>query len=250
MADDLAQAVGRPRERACAEREEAQRRFVATAAHELRTPITSLHVMLDLLEDALAGDEPDLADAREQVTRANALSARVAALCRDLLDLTRLETGVPMRRERVELRDATRTVIAEFPRAVGRVDIDPRAASAVWALADPSGVAQILRILVENGLRFAPAGTRLTIGVREGQGHAEIAVSNAGPAIAGVNRDRIFQRFERGCGPQEDSGFGLGLAIGRELARRMGGELRLDAAAWPTRFVVELPSGRRDRFDA
>jgi signal transduction histidine kinase len=138
-------------------------------------------------------------------------------------------------------------VISEFPGAVGRVDIDPEDAAAVSALADPDGVAQILRILVENGLRFAPVGTRLTIRVRDVQGYAEIAVSNVGPAIAAEDRDRIFDRFERGGGPQDHSGFGLGLAIGRELARRMGGDLRLDAAPWPTRFVVELPSGRRGR---
>jgi signal transduction histidine kinase len=222
-----------------------QRRFLATAAHELRTPVTSLHVMLGLLEDALNADAPDLADAREQAARATALSTRVAALCRDLLDLTRLETGVPMRRERVDLLDATRAVIAEFPAAVGRVEIDSPAAAAVRALADPGGVAQILRILVENGLRFAAAGTPLMIRVREVQGHAEIAVSNLGPVIPYEDRDRIFERFERGLGPQPDSGCGLGLAIGRELARRMGGELRLDAAVWPTRFVVELPSDHR-----
>jgi signal transduction histidine kinase len=239
-------AVESSTERECAERLEAQRRFVATAAHQLRTPMTSLHVMLGLLEDALNSDAPDLHDARGQIARATALSARVAALCRDLLDLTRLDAGVATRRERVELRGAVWAVVAEFPGAVGRVDIDPRDAAAVWALADTAGVAQILRILVDNGLRFAPARTRLTIRVRELQGRAEIAVSNVGPGIAAEDRERIFQRFERGTGAHDASGFGLGLAIGRELARRMGGDLRLDTAAHPTRFVVALPSARRD----
>ena len=247
MPDDVGQALGSSREREFAEREEARRRFLATAAHELRTPVTSLHVMLGLLEDSLNSDAPDLRDAREQIARATALSASVAALCRDLLDLTRLDTGVPMRREPVDLREAVRAVVAEFQGAAGRLEIDSPAGAPVWALADSGGVARILRILVENGLRFAPAGTALTIRVREAPGHVEVAVSNVGPTIAADDRERIFQPFVRGPGPQADSGFGLGLGIGRELARQMGGELRLDAVPWPTRFLVELPRRRRYR---
>jgi signal transduction histidine kinase len=225
-------------------RDEAQRRFVATAAHQLRTPLTSLHVMLGLLEDALNSDAPDLADAREQVARATAQSARIAARCRQLLDLSRLDSGTPLRRRRVELRAAARAVIGEFPAAVERVGI--AAATAVWAVADPDGVAQVLRILLDNALRFAPARTRVTVRLRDVGSHAGIAVCNVGPPIGAQDRDRIFERFERGSGEQAASGFGLGLAIGRELARRMGGDLRLDRAPTPTCFVLVLPSGRRD----
>jgi signal transduction histidine kinase len=227
------------------DRDEEQRRFLATAAHQLRTPLTSLHVMLGLLEDALNSDAPDLADAREQVARATAQSARITALCRQLLDLSRLDGGAPLRRRRVELRAVARAVIAEFPDAVERVDIATE--TAVWAVADPDAVAQVLRILLDNALRFAPARTRVTVRLRDVGSHAGIAVCNFGPAIPAQDRDRIFERFERGSAAEAASGFGLGLAIGRELARRMGGDLRLDRAPTPTCFVLVLPTGRPGR---
>jgi signal transduction histidine kinase len=237
----------RHRGHACppSERERAERRFLATAAHELRTPLTSLHLMLGLLDDELRRPEPDLADARDQVARALRQSARVMALCRDLLDLSRLDAGVPLRRRRVELRAAARAVMAEFPGACWLVEGDPADAPPVWALADPDALARILRILLENGLRFAPAGTPVRIRAAEDGRHAEIAVSNGGPPIPDEDRERIFERFERGRGEHVGTGSGLGLAIGRELAQRMGGELRLDRDPTPTRFVLQLPPAPR-----
>jgi signal transduction histidine kinase len=108
-------------------------------------------------------------------------------------------------------------------------------------------VAQIVRIVLDNALRYAPAGTVVTVSVRSRGGRCEVAVRDQGPGIPEEDRDRIFERFQRGGRPQ-GGGFGLGPAIGRELARRMGGELRLTSAAAPTCFVLELraaePSSR------
>lgn len=188
------------------------------AAHEIRTPLTSLHVMLSLLDEELRRPAPDLDDARDQVARALEQSARVAALCRELLDLSRLDSGVQLRRTPVELRVAAGAVIGEFPQDGSVVGGDPADAPAVWAVADPGAVAQILRILIENGLRFTPA--RMPVRVEAGRAgrHAELAVANAGPPIHEDDRDRIFERFERGLAEQNGTGSGLGLAIGRELA--------------------------------
>jgi signal transduction histidine kinase len=242
--------VERPRSAATGEREagdleHAQRRFVAMAAHELRTPLTSLHLMLSLLDEELRRPTPDLVDAREQVARALRQSARVTALCRQLLDLSRLDSGVPLRRVRVDLRAVARAVMAEFPEDASLVLGDPEDDAGVWAIADPGAVAQILRILLENGLRFAPAGMPVRVCARQAGDHAELGVTNGGPPIRDDDRDRIFGRFERGRDERDGTGSGLGLAIGRELARRMGGDLRLGAGRSPTRFILRLPAARR-----
>jgi signal transduction histidine kinase len=220
--------------------EQARRTFVATASHELRTPVSSLRLLLSMLEEDLAEDAPDLADARLQAARANAQSERLGTLAADLLDLSRIDAGLELRRERVRLDATARSIIAEFaPRGPAAVRLEP--GEAVWATADPGAVAQILRILIDNALRFTPAGTPVEVATREnGHGPAAI-VHDRGPGVPEAERERIFERFWRGSAPGGTAGFGLGLGIARELARRMGGELSLDGSAPGARFVLALP---------
>jgi signal transduction histidine kinase len=198
--------------------------------------------MLGMLGEDLSDDAPDLADARDQVRRAAGQSARLTSLTGELLDLSRLDAGVAMREELVDLRELARAVVAEFDH-IGEtaVRLERAGPGPVWAVGDPDAVARILRILLDNALRFAPAGTVVTVGLRRIHRHAEITVRDEGPGIPEEDRERIFERFERGAQGQNGAGFGLGLAIGRELAHRMDGELRLGATARPTCFVLELP---------
>jgi signal transduction histidine kinase len=109
-----------------------------------------------------------------------------------------------------------------------------------WALGDPGNVARILRLLLDNTLRHTPApgGVRAALISRGDQ--TGVAVQDEGPGVAAEDRERIFERFARGA-EADPGGFGLGLAIGRELARRMGGDLVLEEAAVGARFVVWLP---------
>ncbi|HMJ32352.1 MAG TPA: HAMP domain-containing sensor histidine kinase [Baekduia sp.] len=224
------------------EQEQARRAFVATASHELRTPVASLQVMLDLLIADLDAEPAAIADARQQARSADEQAGRLSQLAGELLDLSRIDAGLPFRREPVALGEVLRSVVAEQQvrlggegRSVGIADGEDR-----WALADPGNVARILRILIDNALRHtaAPGGvwTQLTTdGDRTG-----IAVQDEGPGIAAEDRERIFERFVRGVEAQP-GGFGLGLAIGRELARRMGGDLVLEDTAAGARFILWLP---------
>jgi signal transduction histidine kinase len=201
--------------------------------------------MLGLLGEDLRDDAPDLADARDQVGRAAGQAARLTRLAGELLDLSRLDAGVPIREELVDLGELTRAVVAEFDRGGEiAVRLEPAGADPAWAVGDPDAVARVVRILLDNALRFAPSGTAVTVGLHRRNRHAEIAVRDQGPGIPEEDRERIFERFERGAQGQEGGGFGLGLAIGRELARRMDGDLRLGATGRPTCFVLELPMAR------
>jgi signal transduction histidine kinase len=214
---------------------------VATASHELRTPLASLQGMLELLERDLAARPPDVGDAREQTRHAQEQAKRLNGLASDLLDLTRLDAEVGLRSEPVELYELCRAVIAEFEVGAGPGRIALRSSESAWAVADPGSVARAIRILVDNALRFSGDGGPVSVTVSSEGGRAAVVVEDHGPGVPAEDRELIFERFRRGSNPGADGGFGLGLAIGRELARRMGGDLVLDAQAVAgARFVLSL----------
>jgi signal transduction histidine kinase len=232
--------------------EEARRAFVATASHELRTPLTSLDGMLELLAQDLGDDHPDLQDARALVERAHAQSRRLGRLAADLLDLSRIDAEVELRSEPVELGELSRAVLAEFEIGGEHADVTPLLDGhphPIWALGDPGSIAQILRILLDNAVRASPRGSRIRVSLA-GESRAAISVSDEGPGVHPEERDAIFERFQRGRDTAGQAGFGLGLAIGRELAQRMGGELVLeDPDGVGARFTLRLPAARAPEQD-
>jgi signal transduction histidine kinase len=220
--------------------ERARRAFVATASHELRTPLTSLGGTLELLGEDLADRELDREEALASVALARAEVTRLSHLASDLLDLSRLDAETPLRREPTELTEVGRAVAAEFARQAGdrgvRIEVmTPR--GPCWARADPGAVARTVRILLENALRFAPEGSPVRVIPAYHGEDATIEVVDEGPGVLPEDRERIFERFQRGRLAGGEGGFGLGLAIGRELARRQGGRLEL----------LEDPPGPRRR---
>ena len=238
---DLSRAFAVMQER-LREQEEARRTFVATASHELRTPLTSLRLVLHLLREELEAGDADGASVAAQVYQAEAITERVSALSAQLLDLSRLDAGVPPRRELIELRETCRAVIAEFSvraKETGR-SIELGGGDALWAVADPDGVAQILRVLLDNALRFAPAGTPVVVDPAPDGGACVISVHDRGPGVPAAEREAIFERFRRGSETGGEGGFGLGLAIARELARRMDGDVVLAEGASGARFELRL----------
>jgi signal transduction histidine kinase len=239
--------------------EAARRAFVATASHELRTPLASLDGMLELLEDDLRSEQLDIEDARERATSARAQSRRLSRLASDLLDLSRLDAEVELRSEPLELGELARAVAAEFElaaaadrRLAGKARLEVHLpARPCWAQADPGAVAQIVRILLDNALRIAPADSSVEVDVAAAEGWAQLSVRDYGPGVPAAERERIFERFQRGSTTGGHGGFGLGLAIGRELAARMGGTLELlngefEPAHPGTCFTLRLPGARED----
>jgi signal transduction histidine kinase len=251
--------------------EAALHAFVATASHELRTPLASLDGMLELIADDLDGEHLDLEDARARTARAREQSRRLSRLASDLLDLSRLDAEVSLRCEPVELSELARAVAAELDLRANqrgvRLAVHASAAPA-WADADPGAVARIVRILLDNALRFAPEGSAIDVDVcaraggpaGAGNGAArahdgggaftEVLVHDHGPGVPEQERELIFERFRRGAGSGGQGGFGLGLAIGRELAVRMGGSLELleDAPSGEggARFALRLPAAKME----
>jgi signal transduction histidine kinase len=224
------------------EQEHARRSFVATASHELRTPVASLQIMLDLLISDLETEPLALEDAREQAHRADEQAARLSQLAGELLDLSRIDAGVALRREPVDVSEVLRSVMAEMEVRLAeqgrRVVVDDDGGH--WALADPGNVAGIMRILLDNALRHTPPSARIDVEVASVAERVAIRVRDAGPGVPAEERERIFERFARGT-QASAGGFGLGLAIARELARRMAGDFTLEPTGSGACFVLWLP---------
>jgi signal transduction histidine kinase len=242
---DLARAFGRMQEE-LRRQEQARRSFVATASHELRTPLTMLQGTMELLEEDLADGRVDIADAQTQVARARRELLRLSSLAGELLDLSRLDASVPLRSEPLELGELARAVAAEFALRAGERGVDLEVvppARPCWSRGDPDAVARVVRILLDNALRYGPHGepVRLTAGCSADRAHIEVA--DRGPGVHPAEREQIFERFQRGRTASAEAGFGLGLAIGRELAERMGGTLALAGEdGQGTCFRLELPA--------
>ncbi len=221
----------------------ARKEFIATASHELRTPIFSLGGFVELLQD----EDLDEETRREFLDTMSGQVARLQKLSVDLLDLSRLDAGsLELESEPVDLSELARTVVGEFRPAIAEhgteltVDLPEEGPA---ARCDRERVAQIMRILLDNALRHTPEGTDVTVRADRINGAAELTVADTGPGLAGQARSKAFDRFYTGDAAR---GAGLGLAIARELAERMEGRIVLASRPGRTSFTLELPTDGSD----
>jgi two-component system OmpR family sensor kinase len=226
-------------QRQLAQLDSARKQFIATASHELRTPITSLGGFIELLESEDVDEETRrrfLGQLREQVDRLTKLAV-------DLLDLSKLEAGsLELRPEAIDLGELARQVADEFEPALDRHDshLELRLARRpVEAVCDPVRVAQIMRILLDNALAHTPPGTGIVVSAAREDGAVRLAVRDGGEGIRRQDLSRVFEPFHTG---NRARGSGLGLAIASELADRMDGTLGVESRPGRTVFTLELPS--------
>jgi len=220
-----------------------EKRFIADAAHELRTPLA----VLDLhAQNALAAEDP--ADRREALEELRRGVARATRLVTQLLTLARLEPEEEEEQEAsarvasdllVEVREA----LAELsPLAVEHGQtLDLTADEGLdWRLAaEPGAIGTLVQNLVGNALRYTPAGGQVTVALAADEARLTLRVDDQGPGIPAAERERVTERFHR-AGP--GAGAGLGLSIVERLLARHGGSLRLEEApGGGLRAVATLP---------
>jgi two-component system, OmpR family, sensor kinase len=199
----------------------SQRRFVADASHQLRTPLAGLRLRIEAAEG-----ETDDPEAVEELRAAQHELDRLAHMVAELLELSRAgERELPG--ERIDVGDAAVRAAARWEAAAAergqRVEAEVDGAFVTWSRR--SDVDRVLDALVENALHYSPAGTTVTLAARDGG----VAVLDEGPGPAEGEEEQVFERFHRGsAGRRGPSGSGLGLPIARELARRWGGEVTLE----------------------
>jgi signal transduction histidine kinase len=222
----------------------AKDRFLSIASHELRSPITSLRATLSLWEmDPKVDESPErrsvlMARLQRQVGRLSALVDRlldtarlgakevplefaeceITALCRDVVDLTSMTTTT----HRFTL-------------------LAPQPIHGHW---DAARIEQVLTNLINNAIRYSPAGSEITVSVEQQDGCARIAVRDEGIGIEDPQPERLFQPFYRGlnASSRHKGGLGLGLYITSEIVRRHGGRISVESAPQKgSTFIVELP---------
>ncbi len=213
-----------------------QRSFVADAAHELRSPLASLRTQLEVAERlGEGGDLP--ADLLVDVER-------LSVLVEGLLLLARADAGAPgpTHPTRVDVAGLLAEVAGEH--AEDRVPVRVgEAAGPVWVRADREELRRAVDNLVANAVRHAASAVELS--VTTAAGRVRLGVSDDGPGVAGADRERVFERFTRldDARARDSGGFGLGLAIVRELTLRAGGEVELldGGPGWSLKAEIRLP---------
>jgi signal transduction histidine kinase len=219
---------------------EVMTNFVALAAHELRTPVTTIHGFVQTLNhlgERLSEQQQDeLRAALEQQTR------RMAALVEQLLDLSRLDAeAVDVRPQSVDLRARLEEVVSGAAGArADEVHLDVADSAAVTL--DPMILDRIVSNLVTNALRYGRSP--IMVAATTANGHVRVAVEDSGPGVAREIEETLFDRFTRaGVARDRVAGTGLGLAIARAYARAHRGDLRYERGE-PSgaRFVLELPA--------
>ena len=199
--------------------EQARKKFIATASHELRTPVFSLGGFVELLED----EELDAETRRRFLDQVRDQVQRLGKLSVDLLDLSRLEAGsLELRPEEVDLGELTRSVSGEFEPTLAQHDsrLELRLPTSIEAQCDPVRVAQIMRILIDNALTHTPPGTKIVVTAGRDNGQVRLAVRDDGegidqPAAAADLRALLHRRRRPGL----RAGAGDRLRAGRPHAR-------------------------------
>jgi signal transduction histidine kinase/HAMP domain-containing protein len=214
--------------------------FLRGVSHNLQTPLTSIRAYAEQLDAAT----PDrrLGIIAEQ-------SERLSRMVRQLLTVTRLESGALKPRSEV-LSLATRVRKAWEALGVDEVTFDLDDQAGGWlAVADSDQLDQVLWALLDNAVKYgAGSRVRTTIAVDDASRQIRLTIEDGGPGVADEDRDRLFTRFERGSGSTSDGGSGLGLYVSRELCRAMGGELELGPSVPGNgaTFAIVLPGESAD----
>jgi len=218
----------------------ALRRFIADAAHEIGTPLTALQADLELAQRAATTD-----DEKRLVGRSLEQARRLEALSAGLLELSRLEAAATSpqaaRTDAAAVAHAAADAVASRAEQSG-VELTVRIADGQMLVAAGSAELQaVLGNLLDNAIKFTPAGGSVTLSVQSDGGSALITVADTGVGIPAEEQAQIFGRFHRARNVVEYPGSGLGLAIVKAAVERAGGSVDFVSAAAGTEFRVSLP---------
>jgi signal transduction histidine kinase len=258
LAEEMARRAGSAVENArlYAEAQAAIRQreeFLSIASHELKTPLTGLQLQVQMLARlADQGTLPTLPTARviSMLRRAEGQTKRLGKLINSLLDLSRLQAGrLELELADVDLAAVTTGVVELFQPelAAAGCRLVLHAATPVIGHWDRDRVDQVISNLLANAIKYG-RGRPIEVRVDQEGATATLVVRDEGIGIAPEHQGRIFERFERAVGPQQYSGFGLGLYIARQIVEELGGSITVSSrpGAGAT-FQVALPVGGPDQ---
>ncbi len=220
--------------------EAARRDLIAAVSHDLRTPLTSLRLLTDAIEDELV----DLETRQRYLGQMSVHITSLSALVEDLFELSRLEAGdIQWSMQQVALDELIEETVeamrphAEKSRVAVIADLDGGAAA---AHANPEKLQRVLFNLIQNAIRHTPADGSVTVAAQSNGTHVEVEVADTGEGVAPEERERAFEPFFRGGAGRARSGdgTGLGLTICRAIVEAHGGRI----------WFADSPMGARVRF--
>ena len=219
----------------------AQRRFVADASHELRSPLTSIRSNIDILRRALDAPREDRAEALADVA---AEVDRLSRLTSDLLLLARSDAGHKVEMSKLSLDHLVTDVHRRMETQARGVALRLGPARKVTVMGNQVWLKQLLLILLDNALKYTPSGGSVNLSLERDGGSALVKVSDTGIGIAAEDLPHVFERFYRAdkARARDEGGAGLGLAIARWIAEEHDGDLTVESEPGRgTTFTLRLP---------
>jgi two-component system phosphate regulon sensor histidine kinase PhoR len=226
--------------------ERLRREFVANASHELRTPVAAIVGVAETLA-AGAADDPEARGSFLEILMRHA--QRLSRLTADLLDIARLEAGYKPRLEVVEIERAVDAVLGTLHVKAGprNITLEKKTPMGERVSAERAAVEQIITNLVDNAIKYTPAGGRVSVRAESRGGRVRVIVEDTGPGIPKEHHARLFERFYRvdDARSRDLGGTGLGLAIVKHLALANGGDVAVESEVGRgSRFIVSMPESR------
>ena len=222
----------------------SQQRFIADAAHQLRTPLAGIKTQAEL-----ALRQQDITAVQHTLLQLNTATGQTTHLVNQLLSLARAEPGANRTQalQRLDLADLARDTATEWvPHALARkIDLGYDGTTGALIDGDSLLLREMLANLLDNAIRYTQPGGRVTVRVVAQGNHTRLSVEDNGPGIAADERERVFERFHRVLGTGA-GGCGLGLAIVREIAQSHNAEVRLAAGAGGTGTLISIGFPRTD----
>jgi two-component system phosphate regulon sensor histidine kinase PhoR len=206
--------------------DQVRREFVSNVSHELRTPLASLKLLVETLQEGAIEDE---AAARGFLERMNVEVDGMTQLVRELLELSRIESGrVSLKIEPVSVEALLEPAVERLRPQAERADLSLQVllpAEAPLVLADADRIGQVLLNLIHNAIKFTPAGGTITVAAVSRDGQMAVQVADTGVGIPPDDLARIFERFYKADKARSSGGTGLGLAIAKHLVQAHGGAI-------------------------
>jgi signal transduction histidine kinase len=229
-------------ERSRGEIEEARRQLVAAASHDLRTPLASLRLLVESIDDGVATGETRDRYLKEIRTHVAVLSDLVD----DLFELSRIEAGdISWTMRQVELHDLIGDTVAAMRAPADERGVSLAAelpAGELVASANAEKVQRVLFNLIQNAIRHTPADGSVTVRARTSGNGVEVVVADDGEGVPAGDGERVFEAFYRGDAARGEDGAGLGLAISKAIVEAHGGKIWLEDGGPGTRVHFTLKS--------
>ncbi len=231
------------RERSREAAEATRRQMVAAVSHDLRTPLASLQLLVEAVDDEIVDVETRRRYLATMRTNVDSLST----LIDELFELSRIEAGdIEWSIRQVELGMLVDETVAAMQPEAGAKGVEIRTQlgeGELRAKADPEKVQRVLFNLIRNAIRHTPADGSVTVRAKSDRAGVEIEVADTGDGIPTADRDRVFDAFFRGGedASRSSDGAGLGLAVSRAIVERHGGRIWLEPGEDGTRVRFSLP---------